>query len=225
MAAAFDLHAALDRAGVHLAPEAEQRLALYLDLLVQWNRRTNLVGPRDAETIFETLVVDSLRLAPFLETLELPASPLCLDLGAGAGLPGVPLRCCWERGDYCLVEVREKRCVFLRLAVGRMKLPRTHVLQCRAEEAATHAARATGRSGADASSADLVLSRAFMPWPELLPFVSPLLAPGGRVLVLANEPAPASLPPGWEAQRTASYAAGSGVAASQRWFWALRRSG
>jgi 16S rRNA (guanine527-N7)-methyltransferase len=224
MSAGFDLEFGLENVGLHLDSGAKERLTLYLDLLVQWNHKTNLVGPRDARTIFETLLIDSLRLAPFLERLGLPAAPLCLDLGAGAGLPGIPLRCCWERGEYHLVEVREKRCVFMRLAVGRMGLARTLVYQGRAEDALAHVAKVAARPDGQAPLADLVLSRAFMPWPELLPFVCSMLAPQGRVVVLANEPAPETLPEGWEAQESESYAVRSGATSSERWFWALRKS-
>ncbi|MGE4291722.1 MAG: 16S rRNA (guanine(527)-N(7))-methyltransferase RsmG [Desulfovibrio sp.] len=219
MPGGFDLDTALKNAGSHLDTGAIAHLSLYLDLLVQWNRKTNLVGPRDAQTIFDTLIVDSLRLGPFLESLDLPTTPLCLDLGAGAGLPGIPLRCLWTRGEYHLVEVREKRCVFMRLAVGRMGLERTHVFQGRAEDALARIATARDQE----RQADLVLSRAFMPWAELLPFVRPMLALQGRVVVLANEPLPFALPAGWKEESCTSYRVQSEDRSGERWFWALRR--
>lgn len=204
--------------GVSPEPETAIRIAGYLDLLTQWNRKTNLVGPRRADEILHTLVADSLPLAGFLESLPLADDPLCLDLGAGAGLPGIPLRCLWTRGRYYLVEVREKRCVFLRLAVGRLGLARTAVLQVRAEEALQ---QLPDEEIAD-QSADLILSRAFMPWQELLPFVRPMLAPGGQVVVLANEPLPAVLPEAWRPVESRSYTIRPGREESTRWFWALQ---
>ncbi|MEF2143949.1 MAG: 16S rRNA (guanine(527)-N(7))-methyltransferase RsmG [Desulfovibrionaceae bacterium] len=238
MTGTFALAQRLSEEGAHLDPGARERISGYLDLLTQWNRKTNLVGPRDPETIFETLIVDSLQLGPFLDSLGLPDQPLCLDLGAGAGLPGIPLRCFWQRGEYHLVEVREKRCVFMRLAVGRLKLPCTHVLQGRAEDALASLAGSGGserlevekrRVGQDAGAeqralrADLILSRAFMPWQELLPFVRPMLAAGGRVVVLANEAAPDNPPASWKMVACTSYGVRHGEDAAERWFWALRR--
>lgn len=84
----------------------------------------------------------------------------------------------------------------------------TEVRACRAEEL----------PGADLP-ADLVLSRAFMPWRELLDFVRPMLAPGGVCVVMANQdaPAPADLPPGWGLRARADYPSGVG----RRYFWAL----
>lgn len=190
-----------------LQPTLEQAgsLAAYLGLLEKWNRSTNLVGPRDWREMFSTLVLDSFHLAGFLETLPLPEAPLCLDLGAGAGLPGIPLRVLWQRAAYHLVEVREKRAAFLRVCLGTLKLPGTFVFAGRAEDA-------TRKLGA----ADLVLSRAFLPWAELLPLARPMLAPGGRLVVLANEPPP-DLPYGWRLTAQLAYAA----AGKPRYFWGL----
>ncbi len=193
--------------GLGLAPTEEQagKLAAYLDLLETWNRSTNLVGPRGWREMFATLVLDSFHLAGFLERLSLPQAPLCLDLGAGAGLPGIPLRVLWQRGDYHLVEVREKRVSFLRICLGTLKLPRTFAFAGRAQDA-----------GRKLGPADLVLSRAFLPWPELLPLARPMLAPNGRLAVLANEPPPA-LPQDWRLCAEQAYEA----AGKPRYFWGL----
>ncbi len=81
-------------AGVELPKAAVEPLAVYLELLTRWNRVMNLVGPHAWRDIFTRLVVDSLHLGPFLRRLPLPAAPLTWDLGAGAGLPGLP--CGWS---------------------------------------------------------------------------------------------------------------------------------
>lgn len=208
---AADIRKAAGAEGFDLDEARAGGLAAYLGLLERWNRATNLVGPRAWPEMFTTLAVDSLHLARFLARLPLPEAPRSFDLGAGAGLPGIPLRLVWTAGDYHLVEVREKRVAFLRLALGGLKPPRTFVFAGRAEEAA----KALG-------PADIVLSRAFLPWPELLPLARTLLAPGGRVLVLANEDAPAGpppggLPPGWGLEARQDYAA----AGKTRYFWSL----
>ncbi|MBI5519420.1 MAG: 16S rRNA (guanine(527)-N(7))-methyltransferase RsmG [Desulfovibrio sp.] len=178
------------RAGFSLAPEQAGALSQYLTLLLKWNKAMNLVGRADWPGVFRDLAADSLHLAEFLKGLALPPEPLTLDLGAGAGLPGIPLRVLWAEGDYVLVELREKRAIFLTQAVGALKLARTRVLHGRAEEAL---AALPGLKIAQ-ERADLVLSRAFMPWPQLLPLAAGLLRPGseegGRLVVLANEAPP-----------------------------------
>jgi len=186
-------------------------LAAYLDQLVKWNRKMNLVGKSDWVAVFDALVVDSLYLADYLAGLGLPDAPLTLDLGAGAGLPGIPLRALWRAGDYVLVEVREKRALFMRSAVGRLGLPGTTVFHGRAEDAVD------APGGTDGRRADLVLSRAFMPWRELLGLVRPLLADGGVLVVLSNDPPPGELPEGWRAGQSKAYPA----AGTTRYFWSL----
>ncbi len=115
-------------------PEAAQALAGYLELLMKWNRVMNLVGTRTWQATFRTLIVDSLHLARFLRSLPLPEAPETWDLGAGAGLPGIPLRAVWQVGIYHLVDAREKRTLFLSNVLARHPLPGTVVFRGRVEE-------------------------------------------------------------------------------------------
>jgi 16S rRNA (guanine527-N7)-methyltransferase len=180
------------RAGFGLTKTQASQLSAYLTLLLKWNRVMNLVGRAGWPDVFRDLTADSLHLAQFLASLRLPEAPLTLDLGAGAGLPGIPLRCVWGAGDYLLVELREKRAVFLRQAVGELALPGVRVFHGRAEATQEELVRLGLRP-----RADLIVSRAFMPWPKLLPLATELLSPttgqgGGRLVVLANEPPPSA---------------------------------
>ena len=197
--------------GFKAATDQARVLAYYLTLLVKWNKSMNLVGPQGWEQVFHSLIIDSLHLADFLDSLELPANPVTLDLGAGAGLPGIPLRTIWQAGDYRLVESREKRCIFMRTALRMMRLPRTNVFQGRAE-----------KIPAENLPADLILSKAFMPWKELLEFVKPMLAEQGRIVILSNDPAPAEQDlddPDYELEDSMQYKAGD----KTHYFWCLRR--
>jgi 16S rRNA (guanine527-N7)-methyltransferase len=196
------------RAGFELTPPQADALSRYLTLLLKWSRAMNLIGRADWPGVFRDLAADSLHLAHFLAELDLPAAPHTLDLGAGAGLPGVPLRTVWDNGDYVLVELREKRAVFLTQAVGALRLPRTRVENRRAEELPP-------------GQADLLLSRAFMPWPKLLPLAASLLRPGGRLVILANEAPPADADAftgaGFRLETSRAYPSESRT----RYFWAL----
>lgn len=181
--------------GFSLPPAALEALAHYLRYVVRWNTSMNLIGASSWQSALRTLVVDSLHLAPFIEGLSLPAQPLSWDLGAGAGLPGIPLRALWQQGEYVMVEAREKRALFLATVLGGHPLPGTRVERLRAE---VFFARQTRR-------ADCLISRAFMPWPKLLPFVEPFLTAEAHILVLSNEdvaPEPAS---GWQACASINY--------------------
>lgn len=207
------------RAGFKLLPQQASDLSQYLTLLLKWNRSMNLVGRSDWPGVFRDLAADSLHLAEFLKRLGLPESPLCLDLGAGAGLPGIPLRVLWPEGDYVLVELREKRAIFLSQAVGTLKLPRTFVAHGRAETVLAELPKL--KLSQPRERADVVLSRAFMPWPQLLPLAAELLGPGGRLVVLANEPAPVEqggeLGAGFRLEDAQEYPADG----RSRYFWSL----
>jgi 16S rRNA (guanine527-N7)-methyltransferase len=188
--------------------EAQARgLADYIGLLLRWNAVMNLVGPSDPRTVLTTLVADSFHLADLLGELDLPDSPRTLDLGAGAGLPGIPLRLFWTAGEYWLVEARQKRAAFLQNASARLGLPRTRVFGGRVEHLP-----------ARLLPADLVLGRAFMPWRDYLGLAATLVGEGGTVLVMANEPPPnepGPLPGGMALTASRSYA----LAGGDRYFW------
>ncbi|BBD07301.1 16S rRNA (guanine(527)-N(7))-methyltransferase RsmG [Desulfovibrio ferrophilus] len=180
-------------------------LAEYLGTLAKWNRSMNLVGADRWRDALSNLVADSWHLADFLVELSLPDSPRTLDLGAGAGLPGIPLRVFWEAGEYTLVEIRKKRVAFMRFVLAHMRLERTVVAGCRVEELPQ-----------GSFPVDLVLSRAFMPWDDLLALVGPWLTPEGSCVVMANEKPPREFP-GWTITGVAGYPAPGG----RRYFWSL----
>jgi 16S rRNA (guanine527-N7)-methyltransferase len=167
--------AAAARLGRVLTDEEARLLSVYLEILVKWNSRMNLVGPSTWPEILDTLIQDSWHLADLLHTLE-PRPGQTLDLGAGAGLPGIPLRVFWQHGEYYLVEPRQKRALFMEQALAHMRLSRTRVI-CARMEALPQARR----------QANLIVSRALMPWQKLLVAVKGCLAPEGRVLVMSNE--------------------------------------
>ena len=196
------------RFGRVLTDEQAGMLTIYLGLLVKWNSRMNLVGPATWPEILETLIQDSWHLADLLQAVE-PQPAETLDLGAGAGLPGIHLRVFRTAGDYWLVEPRQKRALFMEQAAAHMRLPRTRVL-CARMEALPQARRQAG----------LIVSRAFMPWKKLLAEVRGFLAPGGRVLVMSNE-ATGETVDGYVLEREQGYA----VTGKDRYFRLFRLVG
>ena len=186
-------------------------LSVYLSLLTRWGRAMNLVGAKNWREALR-LAADSFFLARFLAGLPLPAQPLSWDLGAGAGLPGIPLRMVWQPGEYHMVESREKRAIFLNTALAQLALPRTSATCERAEKFFV-------RMLAQQSQADCILSRAFMPWEKLLPFVADSLAPDGFVCIAAKCPPPAVFPGGWTLAAEYAYE----LDRTQSFFWALQK--
>lgn len=160
-------------------PEAEtENLAVYLSLLMQWGQAMNLTGAANWCEALDNLAADSFYLAGFLETLPLAAEPLIMDPGAGAGLPGIPLRLVWRRGSYCMVESREKRAIFLSTVLARLSLPCTTVFRGRVEEFFHK------NPGV---RPDMVISRAFMPLPRVLDLFRAHTGPGALAVFMSNE--------------------------------------
>lgn len=189
-------------------PGLLEPLAGYLALLMQWNRVMNLVGARTWQDAYRSLVADSIRLAAFLDPLVPLAAPRCWDLGAGAGLPGLVLRMIWRKGDYWLVEAREKRALFLSTVLAKHPLPGVRVFRGRAE---------AFMAGPPPRTADLVVSRAFMPWRDVLGLVRGNLAPGALVVMLLREELAERPCPGWIRTAASAYQ----VEGTSRFFCAL----
>lgn len=207
------LNKLLQGQGFSLTEKELDSLAQYLSLLEKWNRVMNLVGPGSWVDITNGLILDSLYLARYLENAGLPAQPLCWDFGSGAGLPGIPLRILWQNGSYHLVEAREKRALFMRTVLSQLKLPDTHVTQARIENFMEKS-----------DPADILISRAFMPWEKLLETMQGRLAKNGKVLIMALEHAPAlpkHLAEHWQLKNEFKYSLPIPGINNQRYFWLL----
>jgi 16S rRNA (guanine527-N7)-methyltransferase len=148
--------------------ETAGNLARFLDLLEQWNRVHNLTGIRDRDELIDRHLVESLALEPFV------VGDRACDVGSGGGLPGIPLAIALPGVAFTLIEGRRKRASFLRHVAATLGLRNVEVLNRRAEEV-TAPAFAT------------VLARAVAPPAELLTIVGPLVAPGGRLVLLTGE--------------------------------------
>ncbi len=95
-----------------------QSLSLYLDLLLRWNARMNLTAIRDPEEIVRRHFGESLFVARYL-----PASETLLDLGSGAGFPGIPIQLALPHLAVTLGEAQRKKASFLQEAVRTLALP------------------------------------------------------------------------------------------------------
>ena len=101
--------------------DALPRLAAYLDLLLEWNTRMNLVGPVDEVEAVPRHLLDS--LVGLSEVREnLPAGGSCADVGFGAGLPGIPIALAGAIAPMVLVERSAKKCTFLRHTVETLEM-------------------------------------------------------------------------------------------------------
>jgi 16S rRNA (guanine527-N7)-methyltransferase len=104
----------------------------YLHLLVKWNRKINLTSEKNSEEILQRHVFDSIQYSRFIE----PESKL-LDIGSGAGFPGIPLKIIFPKLQLVMVDSQRKRCSFLEAVVRELGLQSTKVINSRAEDIST----------------------------------------------------------------------------------------
>ncbi len=146
-----------------IAAPALARLGRYVDLLVTWQRRINLVGKASLDDVWRRHVLDSAQL---MDHLPIPAGRL-VDLGSGAGFPGLVLAILGA-GDVHLIESDARKCAFL-----------SEVNRATGAGATIHAARL---ENLESLAADIVVSRALAPLDTLIGHALRHLVPGGRCL-------------------------------------------
>lgn len=148
--------------------ETLDRLERYVDTLRQWQKVKNLVGPETLASIWTRHVADSAQILPLIE-----APARIVDLGSGAGLPGLVLACCLEGtgSEITLVEANSRKCAFLR-AAARAAGVKARVINARIEDALE----------SEDLSVDYVTARALAPLPELLSLAFPLLEQGATAI-------------------------------------------
>ena len=157
-----------------LAEAQVAALSRHADLMLAW-RRGNVTALRTREEIVSTLFGDALALLDVPELQE-RASADWLDLGAGAGVPGIPLAVAVPAAKLTLLDAAAGKCAFLEAAVVAAGLgARAAVVCARSEQ---HAA--AGQPGREAYG--VVLARAVAPLPALVELAAPLLALGGVLL-------------------------------------------
>jgi 16S rRNA (guanine527-N7)-methyltransferase len=171
-------HGAASVLGRQLTPKERDQFDSYLNLLARWQRVHRLVGSVDPVWIVEHLFLDSLL---FLKLLPSSTRSL-LDLGSGAGLPGIPIKIVRSEVEVTLVESRRRRASFLSTVVRELGLRGAHVMADRAEE----------RLGELEERFDAVVMRCAGDLGEMLPFAAKLVNAQGLV-ICAGPPRPRPL--------------------------------
>lgn len=122
------LSEALRAMGAELGARQEVLLLDYLALLAKWNRTYNLTAIHEPERMLTHHLLDSLAILPAVS-----AGPM-LDVGSGAGLPGIPLAIARPELRLTLLDSSQKRCGFMNQAAIQLKLDNVEVAHARAED-------------------------------------------------------------------------------------------
>ena len=156
-----------------------ESLLTYLGLLIEWTKKIDLVAEADTEVLLERHLIDSLA-AGILVAALVDCGPI-LDVGSGAGLPGVVFALMQPDRPLYLLEPREKRSIFLAEIKRRLALPNAVVIRSRLEDLSAQLSAQKGIQPAVAAT-----FRALVPTAELCKSAAQNLAHGGLLVYLSS---------------------------------------
>lgn len=162
----------LDLMQLQVAADAVPRLVWYLEEMLRWNRRINLTAITDPEQALEKHLLDSLTLLPLLQGRE-----TLLDMGSGAGLPGIPLKLVRPDLNVLSLDSVRKKIIFQQHVARSLSLPgftalagRIETLLCQRPDYRAHF--------------EVVTARALTGLPQIMALAEPFLAPAGRLIAM-----------------------------------------
>ncbi len=167
--------------GVSLDADALTRFARYRDLLLERSAQFNLTAIREPEVIEQRLFLDAIAMIPELDRLmesgghRAGRAPRLIDVGAGAGFPGLALKIVRPHLDVTLVDAKAKKVAFVNEVITALGLNHVRAVQGRAEE--------LGQDSAYRARFDIATARAVASLPVLLEYVAPFLIVGGTALL------------------------------------------
>jgi len=160
------LQQGLQQAGIDLPEQVQQKLLDYLALLQKWNKVHNLTAVRDPEEMVTLHLLDSLSVLPHIKAKRL------LDVGSGAGLPGIPLALCLPDLQVTVMDSSHKKASFMRQAKAELGIANLEVVCGRVENYRPE------------QLFDIVISRAFSDLAEFVALTRHLCAPGAEWLAM-----------------------------------------
>ncbi|MCK5385757.1 MAG: 16S rRNA (guanine(527)-N(7))-methyltransferase RsmG [Gammaproteobacteria bacterium] len=149
-----------------LDDKQQNTLIKYVELLNKWNKTYNLTAVRKPEQMVTRHLLDSLSICPYLRGKRV------LDVGTGAGLPGIPLAVVFPERQFVLLDSNNKKTRFVVQAVSELELPNVDVVQSRVEEFESEALF------------DTIISRAYSAIGDMVKQTSHLLAVDGVFLAM-----------------------------------------
>lgn len=160
------LAAGIEQLGLHVPPEARARLLAYVTLLAKWNRVYNLTAVRKPAEMIARHILDSLAVAPFVRGTQV------LDVGTGAGLPGIPLAVVMPDRHFVLLDSSAKKIRFVTQAIAELGLANVQAVQSRAQDFRP------------VRLFDTVVSRAFASIASMVEAAAHLCSEEGRLLAM-----------------------------------------
>lgn len=168
--------------GISLEQHQIEQFDAYEALLIEWNQKINLTAVRERTQIQQRHFLDSLTCAQVMGDLN---GRFVIDVGTGAGFPGLPLKILFPQMQLTLVESVQKKTRFLQLVVDALQLTDVTVVADRAE--------LVGKNAAFREKFDWVVARALADMQVLMEYLLPLCCVGGSVMAQKGPLAPVEL--------------------------------
>lgn len=166
-----ELENAAKQIEIELTKKQIEKFYNYMNLLLEWNEKINLTAIIEPREIILKHFVDSLTIAKYIKDDE-----KLIDVGTGAGFPGIPLSIVKENTDIVLLDSLNKRINFLEEVKENLKLENITTIHGRAEE--------FGKNKNEREKYDIAMSRAVAPLNILLEYLLPLVKVGGRAICM-----------------------------------------
>lgn len=145
----------------------------YYKILVQWNEKMNLTAITEPQEVILKHFIDSMSLAPYINGIN-----SILDIGTGAGFPGIPLRIITEEQEITLLDSLNKRVIFLNEVIKELDLKRIHAIHGRAEDFI--------KENEQRENYDMVVSRAVAKLNVLVEYMLPFTKIGGICICMKS---------------------------------------
>lgn len=147
------------------------RLYIFMNLLIEWNKKYNLTAILEPEEIITKHFIDSLTICDLIKK-----NSNIIDIGTGAGFPGIPVKIINEQLDITLLDSLNKRINFLENVIDELKLQNTIAIHSRAED--------LGKDNKYREQFDYVTSRAVAPLNYLVEYMLPFVKIGGKCICM-----------------------------------------
>jgi 16S rRNA (guanine527-N7)-methyltransferase len=162
-----------------LTPDQQAQVATYRELLLEWNQRFNLTAITDPELVERRLFFDAWRMLPAIDEAIGGEPAKLIDVGSGAGFPGLALKIARPALEVTLLEATGKKVGFLRHVIDTLGLTGIEAIHGRAEE--------LGHDPNHRERYDLATARAVASLPALIELCTPFLCIGGRAFFPKSE--------------------------------------
>ncbi len=163
------LESGLTALNLPYTPEQIEKLLAFIKLIAKWNKAYNLTAVRNNEDMARLHILDSLAILPHIEGKRV------IDIGTGAGLPGIPLAIFLPEVEFVLLDSNAKKTRFVQQVILELKLKNVSVIHSRAEDYQPEL------------GFDIVTTRAFSSLPDMVTVTAHLLNPNGVILAMKGQ--------------------------------------